>query len=53
MAGLLRKFHSDFGNDDAVLKTLFAFILPSFEYYMLVWLSEADSHLRLLDRVPS
>ena len=52
-AGLLRKCHSAFGNDDAVKQTFFVFILPSFEYCMPVWLSAASSHLELLDRVLS
>ena len=48
--GLLRKCRKTLGNDDAVLKTFFAFILPSFEYCMPVWFSAADCHLKLLDR---
>ena len=51
--GLLRKCRKTLGNDDAVLKTFFAFILPSFEYCMSVWLSAADCHLKLLDRALS
>ena len=39
-AGLLGNFCSHF----------FPFILPRFEYCMPVWLSAADSHLRLFDR---
>ena len=45
--------YSAFGNDDAVLKTFFAFILPSFEYFMPVWISAANSHLKFFDRALS
>ena len=38
------------GNDDSVLRTFYAFILPCFEYCSPVWCCESDSHLRLLDR---
>ena len=48
--GLLRKCRRTLNNDDATLRTFFAFILPSFEYCMPVWLSAADCHLKLLDR---
>ena len=51
-AGLLHKCRSAFSNDDAV-KNIFAFILPSFEYCMPVWMSVARSHLKLLDRALS
>ena len=34
-------------------KAFFAFILPSFECCMLVWLTAANSHLELLDRALS
>ena len=42
--GLLRKCRSAFGNDDAVEKAFSAFIIPSFDYCMPVWLSVTNSH---------
>ena len=47
--GLLRKCFRALGNDDAVLKSFYAFILPCFEYCMPIWLSAAEYHLKLLD----
>ena len=49
-ASLIRKCFKAFGNDDSVLMTFYAFILPCFEYCSPVWCSGSDSHLRLLDR---
>ena len=46
--GFLRKFRSTLGN--SVLKTFFAFILPSFEYCVPIWTYAAECHLRLLER---
>ena len=48
--GLLRKCKKSFGQNDAVLRSFFSFILPKFEYCSVVWMSAADCHLRLLDR---
>ena len=48
--GLLRKCYRTFGNDEALLKSFYAFILPCFEYCSSVWSSAADCHLKLLDR---
>ena len=48
--GLLRKCRKTLGENDAVLRSFFAFILPKFEYCSVVWMSAADCHLRLLDR---
>ena len=48
--GILRKCKKVFENDDILRKSFFSFILPHFEYCSAVWLSAADTHLRLLDR---
>ena len=49
--GLIRKCYKTLGNnDDSVLKSFYAFILPCFEYCSSVWGSASDSHLRILDR---
>ena len=48
--GLIRKCFRTLGNDTAVMRSFYAFILPCFEYCMPVWSSAADSHLKLLDR---
>ena len=48
--GLIRKCYKTLGNNDAVLKSFYAFILPCFEYCSPVWCSASDSHLKLLDR---
>ena len=37
------------GNDDSVLGTIYAIILPCFEYCSPVWCSGSDSHFRLMD----
>ena len=46
-SGLLRKCYRIFST---VLRSFYAFILPHLEYCAPVWMSAADSHLRLLDR---
>ena len=46
----IRKCYKTFGNNDAVLKYFYAFILPCFEYCSPVWSSVFDLHLKLLDR---
>ena len=48
--GLLRKCFKTFGRDSTVIKSFYAFILPHFEYCAPVWMSAANSHLKLLDR---
>ena len=48
--GLIRKCFRTLGNDVAVRRSFYAFILPCFEYCSVVWNSAADSHLKLLDR---
>ena len=47
--GLIRKFFKALRNDDSVLRSFYAFILPCFDYCLHVWCSGSDSHLRLLD----
>ena len=51
--GLICKCYETLGNNDAVLKSFYAFILPCFEYCSPVRCSASDSHLKLLDRAPS
>ena len=48
--GILRKCKKVFETDDILRNCFFSFILPHFEYCSAVWLSAADSHLKLLDR---
>ena len=48
--GLLRKCRKIYATDDIVRKCFYSFILPFFEYCSPVWLSAADSHLKLLNR---
>ena len=48
--GLLRKCFRTFACDATVIKSFYAFILPHFEYCAPVWMSAANSHLKLLDR---
>ena len=48
--GILRKCYRTLGQDDALIKSFYAFILPCFEYCAPVWCSAADTHLKLLDR---
>ncbi|MEM8780580.1 MAG: reverse transcriptase family protein, partial [Cyanobacteria bacterium P01_G01_bin.49] len=48
--GILRKCYKTFRDYDIVLKSFYAFVLPSFEYYSPVWMSAAPCHLRLLER---
>lgn len=47
--GIFRKCKKIY-EDDITRRCFFSFILPHFEYCSSVWLSAADSHLRLLDR---
>lgn len=49
-SGLLRKCYKMFACEATVLHSFYAFILPHLEYCAPVWMSAADSHLRLLDR---
>ena len=46
LTGLIRKCFKTLDNDDAFLKSFYAFILPYFEYYSPAWCYELDSHLR-------
>ena len=48
--GLLRKCRRIYSNDDIVRNCFYSFILPHFEYCPSVWISAAESHLKLLDR---
>ena len=48
--GLLRKCRRIFHADEVVRNSFYSFLLPHFEYCHSVWLSAAESHLRLLDR---
>ena len=48
-SGLIGKCYKTLGNDDAVLKSFYAFILLCFEYCSPVWCSAFDWHLKLLD----
>lgn len=48
--GLLRKCSQLYSSDD-VKKCSHSFILPHFEYCHSVWISAAESHLKLLDKV--
>ena len=48
--GILRKSKKIYENDNILRNCFFSFILPHFEYCSAVWMSAADSHLRLLDR---
>ena len=48
--GLLRKCKSIYANDDIVRNCFYSFILPLFEYCSPVWVSAAETHLRLLDK---
>ena len=48
--GFIRKCYKNLGNNDAVFKSFYAFILPSFGYCSLVCCSASDSHLKLLNR---
>ena len=48
--GLLRKSFRIFGDHDVLWKCFNSFILPCLEYCSPVRSSEADSHLKLLDR---
>ena len=48
--GLLRKCRRTLCDNEVIIKSFFAFILPFFEYCMPVWFSAADCHLKLLDR---
>ena len=48
--GLLRKAYKIFSDPCILLKCFNSFILSCFEYCSPVWLSAADSHLKLFDR---
>ena len=48
--GLLRKSFRIFGDHDVLLRFFNSFILPCLEYCSPVWSSEANSHLKLLDK---
>ena len=48
--GLLRKCYRCFRDSEIIKTSFFAFILPCFEYCSVIWMSAADSHLRLLER---
>ena len=48
--GILRKCRRIYDDDNIIRRCFFSFILPHFEYCSSVWLSAAESHLRLLDR---
>ena len=48
--GFIHMYFKALGNDDSVLRTFYAFILPCFEYCSPVWCSGSDSHLKLLNR---
>lgn len=48
--GLLRKCKRIYSSDAIVRNCFYSFILPHFEYCAPVWMSAADSNLRLLDR---
>ena len=48
--GLLRKCRRIYANDDVVRNCFYSFILPLFEYCSPVWISAADTHMKLLDR---
>ena len=49
--GLIRKCYKTLVNNDTVFKNFYAFVLPCFEYYSLVWFSTSDLHLKFLNRV--
>ena len=48
--GIMRKCRVIYDSDLILKKCFFSFILPYFEYCAPVWLSAAESHLKLLDR---
>ena len=48
--GILRKSFKNFGDEIIMMNCFNSFILPCLEYCSPVWLSAADSHLKLLDR---
>ena len=48
--GLLRKCRNIYSTDDVVKNCFYSFILPHFEYCHSVWMSAAESNLKLLDR---
>lgn len=48
--GLLRKCRKIYSDDAIVRNCFYSFILPFFEYCSPVWLSAAESNLKLLDR---
>ena len=48
--GLLRKCSRIYSSDDIVKSCFYSFILPHFEYCHSVWISAAESNLKLLDR---
>ena len=49
-SGLLRKCFKRYSSDSIVLHSFYSFILPYFEYCAPVWMSAAESHLRLLNK---
>ena len=46
--GILCKCYRTLGRSEAINESLFACVLPCFEYCALVWSSAADTHLELL-----
>ena len=51
--GILRKSWQVFHDTMLLGRCFRAFVLPVLEYCSAVWCSDADTHLRLLDRVVS
>ena len=47
----MRKCWKTFRDNTLVLKCFYAFILPFFEYCSVVWMSAAQTHMKILHRV--
>ena len=49
--GILRKCWQIYPENSLILKCFYSFILPFFEYCSVVWMSAADTYLRMIQRV--
>ena len=49
--GIMRKSWQVFHDRSLLLRSFWSFVQPVLEYYLAVWCSAADSHLKLLDTV--
>ena len=49
--GILRKCWQVYRDNSMILKCFYSFILPFFEYCSVVWMSAADTHLNMIQRV--